>query len=247
MRVKSNSSFIQTKNVRSFLVSMNAVLHADEGVLVAVWGRAGRGKTRTSIEYHAEENCVYRRALKLWTELWMLQDLCFELGVRKDQLPGRKAKAWAIIVDSLKKDPRPVFIDEADKINHNLLEVVRDLADITGCPFVLVGEEELLPLMERNRRVWSRTCQAVKFGPIDALEAVYYAKKSLEVQNGDGSWHALEIPEEGAKLLEDASGGDFRLIKRDSFETAKIAAANGTHRPTVEMVEKAIKQGLRGK
>ena len=56
-----------------------------------------------------------------------------------------------------------------------------------------------------------------------------------------------EEAEEGAKLLEQASGGDFRLIKRDSFETAKIAGANGSHKATVEMVKEAIKKGLRGK
>jgi hypothetical protein len=126
---------------------MNSVLSLDEGVLVAAWGRAGRGKTRTSIQQHAENGYVYLRALVLWTELWMLQDLCREVGVKEMEIPGRKAKAFMLIVDALRKNPRPVFIDEADKINYRLLEAIRDLADITGCPFVMVGEESLLLAM----------------------------------------------------------------------------------------------------
>ena len=68
-----------TKNVRNFKVMMDGLeLGAGEGRLGMVYGRAGRGKTRTSQWYHAHNGGVFLRMQTIWrtSELEFIRALC---------------------------------------------------------------------------------------------------------------------------------------------------------------------------
>ncbi|MFZ5775079.1 MAG: AAA family ATPase [Thermodesulfobacteriota bacterium] len=227
--------FVKTKNVRNFEVMMDGLdMAAGEGRLGLVYGRAGRGKTRTSQWYHAQKGGVYLRAVTIWSPTNFLAALCRELGSISP--PKRKGAAFEEAVTLLMASKKPVFIDEIEKMPSFFLDLVRDLSDLSATPFVLVGEEELVTVMRRNRRVWSRTYQQIEFKPIDPADVIIYAKEAAE----------LAIDPRVAAVLHKASEGDFRIVRRDLLSLVQYANAKGTKEITPEMASTATKAGLHG-
>lgn len=227
--------FVHTQNVKNFISAMTeAEKVGKDPALLMFYGQAGRGKTSAAKFFAAQNDWVYARALTGWTELWMMQDLCFELQI--DPIPYRKKPAFEAAVNSLRKYPRTIVIDEADRMNRMLLDWMRDLADVTYVPIALVGEKELVPKMKSERRIWSRTLRAVEFGPISAMDILFFAKQAADLTLTAGQ----------ADLLKQAAEGDFRLVARDIRRIEDLAAVNKSG-ITDDMVNTAIKQGLRGK
>lgn len=227
--------FVKTGNVRRFEALMDGLaMSAGEGRLGLVYGRAGRGKTRTATWYAAHNGCVFLRCLSIWrhSELGMLQALCRELGVRN--IPHRKAPAFQAAMEAMMANPKPVFIEEIEKLPYAFLELVRDLSDLTTAPIVLVGEEELENLLKRNRRIWSRTFRQMEFSPVEPADIVTYANQAA----------GLQIRPEVMALLNGSSGGDFRLVKRDIINLVDVCNANNTAEPDAKMAKVAIARAL---
>ena len=100
------------------------------------------------------------------SSLDFMQALCIEAGIAPP--PGRKGSAISEIIQRLRGTDRPVFIDEAQSLPRDFLNVILDLCDATACPFVLVGEEELRGILQQHKRIWSRTYHVLEFEPISA-------------------------------------------------------------------------------
>ena len=228
--------FIHTKNVRNFQVMMDGLdLAAGEGRLGLVFGRAGRGKTRTAQWYAANHACVYLRVPTIWSEFDFLQGLCREFGILRP--PGRKSLCFTEIVDQLISAPKPVFIDEIEKLSRRMLDLIRDISDVSTAPIILVGEEELVTVMRANRRVWSRTYQQVEFAPIGVADILKYATEST----------GLTMTTDAAKGIYTATGGDFRLVRRDLITLVQHANARGISEIDADAVQVATASGLSGK
>ena len=192
-------------------------------------GPAGRGKTTAAREYAAQEGFVYARYGKGWkNELWMLQDLCFELGI--DPVPKRKKPAFKAIEKRLLEAPTPVIIDEADKFDLERLEWIRDLVDRTAVPFALVGEKLLLHLMNRERRFWSRTLRTVEFGPIQSTDILFFAKQALDCR----------LTAQQGEMLGQAAKGDFRPVKIALQHLENLVEIHKAESVTDGLVKKAI-------
>lgn len=227
--------FVHTKNVRNFFDAMKeAEKVTAEPVLLTFHGEAGLGKTSAARFFAAQEGWTYARALRGWSELWMLQDLCFELQI--DPIPKRKKPAFEAIVGRLHAQPRAVLLDEADKLNENLLEWVRDLADLTFVPFALIGEKLIMRKMQREKRVWSRTLRAVQFEPISSKDILFFAKQAA----------GLTMSADQAQQIRTPTNGDFRLVARVCRELENLVDVNKTDRITSDMVQVAVKHGLWG-
>ena len=226
-----------TKNVRNFKVMMDGLeLGAGEGRLGMVYGRAGRGKTRTSQWYHAHNGGVFLRMQTIWrtSELEFLRALCRELGILS--APHRKGPAFMAIVDVLISNPKPIFLDEIEKLPRYFLDVIRDLSDLSTAPVILIGEEELVSYMKMNRRVWSRTFQVLEFLPISKPDIVAYIRSAA----------GLSVDKGVTGVFYEASGGDFRIVRRGLLALIQIANAKQTDQITVDMAQVAVKTGLRG-
>jgi hypothetical protein len=234
-KVQIKPVFVKTGNVRRFETLMDGLeLSAGEGRLGLVYGRAGRGKTRTAVWYAAQTGCVFLRCLKIWrqSELGFLQALCRELGVMS--VPHRKDPAFRAALDAMVANPKPVFIEEVEKLPYMFLEIIRDLSDLSAAPVVLIGEEELVSLLKRNRRVWSRTFRQMQFGPVEPADIVTYANQAA----------GLKLSAEVMGLLHQSSDGDFRLVKRDLINLVDACNANSTTEPDARMTKVAIKRAL---
>lgn len=238
-KVQLKPTFVKTRNVRNFEVLMRGLdLGAGEGRLGLVHGRAGRGKTRTSQWYAAHNDCVYIRMITVWrtSELEFLKTLCRELGVVNP--PHRKGPCFVEIIDRLLVNPRPIFLDEIEKLSSHFLDVVRDLADLAKIPVILIGESELPVAMRRNARVWSRTQQQLEFEPISSADIVYYISECT------GS--VIKPTAAMIEIIDRSTAGDFRLVRRALLNLVQIVNAEGSGTVTEQMVKIAVKTGLNG-
>lgn len=236
--IRFNPVFVNTKNVANFRVVMDGLrLAAGEGCLGLIHGQAGRGKTRTAQHWHAANPSVYIRAVTVWrsTELEFLRLLARETGVVSP--PGRKGPCFTRVVEALAREPVPVFVDEVEKLPRYFLDLIRDLSDLSTAPFVLIGEQELEECMRRNRRVWSRTFQALQFTPIEMSDCVVYAREAA----------GLEIPVAAVRVMHQSSSGDFRLVKRILLNLIQILNSDSERTITEEKMKAAIDAGLGGR
>ena len=240
--IKFTPTFVQTKNVRTFETMMDGLFLGRGGKgegderLGCVWGRAGRGKTRTVQAWAARNGCAYIETVSVWSELDFLKTLAYELGIKQNS-PGRRGPCFQMVAEAMLVSGRPVFIDEIERFGQKFLEIVRDLAKITGGIIVLIGEEELPYLMKQNRRSWSRTYKAMEFEPVSQSDIIMYVGKCT----------GLALNEEATAIMHQASGGDLRIVRRDTINLAHAATRlkrNGI--VDAELARIACKQGLQG-
>ncbi len=236
-QVYYNPVFVKTKNVRNFEVMMDALaLNEDEGCFGMVYGQAGRGKTRTCQWYGAHNDCVYLRVLQIWchSELEFLRGFCKAAGIIEP--PARKGPLFQAVIDKMIEDPKPVFIDEPEKLPMKFSEILRDMTEVAGMTIVVVGEEELVPFMKQVRKTWSRTFRQLEFQPIDIPDIILYAKEST----------GLKLSIDVASILLKASDGDWRPVKRAILNMVQYANANETREISEKATRLILKSALTG-
>lgn len=236
--VKFQPRWVSTQNIRQFNAIMEVVKDAEgDGVLVAVIGSAGLGKTRTVRHYASNNDCIYVLCLEDWnsSSLGMLQKLCRELGMERP--PGRKYDCILEVVDRLIRNPRPIFLDEVDLVPKRM-ELVRQLTELTAVPIILVGENRLADHITKNERTWSRTLKVMRFEPVSLADIILYMREAA----------CLEVPEDAARELRASPGGwEWRVIRRLTIELIEIANHYQSRVVTMEMARMAIKMGIKGK
>ena len=240
-KIRFTHAFVQTKNARNFDAVMSGLLMGKGGAregderLGCIWGRAGRGKTRTVQTWAAKSGSAYVETVSVWSELDFLQALARELGVR--QVAWRRGRCFDLVINAMLTNPVPVFVDEAERFGQRYLEIIRDIAKITGGVIVLVGEEELPHLMRQNRRVWSRTYQEMEFEPVSQSDVIMYVKSTT----------TLPLSAPAAEIMHKASGGDLRIVRRDTINLTHAANSLRRHGEVDgELARIACKVGLRG-
>ena len=225
--------FIVTENVKNFISTMeNVKKRMGHDSLAMIWGRAGRGKTRTSRWYATQNNCVYLTSLRDWSVLWMYQDILKGMGISNAAMPKRKKQAFEKIMEESEANPRPIILDEADLLGPRLLESIRDLCKMMWVPWVLVGEDSLPGLMNKDRRVWSRRCASMHFEPMETPDIISFCEQAT----------GLSLPVNIAEIIQRQSGGDIRLIELTLSTCETIAKANKTKEITTEMAKNALKK-----
>ena len=238
----STSVFIQTQNSRNLALMMDDIkMNIGEGRFAVICGSAGLGKSEAIKRYHANSTrTVYIESMITWvsSELAFLRDLCKELGIESPR--HTKNRCFRDIYDYLCENPDTIiFVDEVDRMRNIHLEYMRDLTRSTMCPFVLCGEPNLLPLMKRNGRVWTRTFEPLMFKPMRKSDVIIYAKEATGV----------DINTEIADILHQTStkstpDGNFRLVKR-ALQYAVQYANSASSTITKKVAATAIKSAIR--
>lgn len=220
------SVFVENRNVRAFREAVRVLEDATTGApgLGVVWGQAGRGKTVCAREYAVRTGAVYLRAMQDQTPTGLLSALAYELNGSE---PRTTDRAKRIICQTLDRTPRAILVDEADRLRLPLIEHLRDIHDQTGAPLVLIGEERLFPMLNAQRRLWSRVTQTVEFRPIASEDVQIFLAKAC----------GLGCDEPPASELVRRSGGDFRLVYRDAVELERMARANGLRSVSLELIK----------
>jgi len=180
-------TIVKTKDVRRAMGHTSELLtRPDNTEGMGVWfGPPGAGKT-TTLAYVANlYDGIYLRALSCSTVTSILGDICTALGWVSSK-PGqkrmlRKSDMVDFIVTKLTMGEdgsppppmRPIFIDEADYCLRDfvLMDILRDIYDITRCPVVFVGMEEFARKLREHARFARRTVLSTEFHGLDREDA----------------------------------------------------------------------------
>lgn len=240
--------WVETENETLFLSLMEIIDQgAGEGRFGLIYGRAGRGKTKTTARWAAQHNAPWLKVLDIWrkgSEMGFLQELCKKL--KAPSLPNSKNALFMIAVEQLLTLPvkrRVLFLDEMDLLP-KYLNLVRDLAELTAAAVILIGEGEhddrglsgLPAIMAQSDRVWSRTLDAVHFLPVAAPAIVHYGWAGA----------GLRIDPGAATLLNQTpGGGDWRVIRKRLYKLTALANSKKTRDASLQMAQQVLKEELK--
>ncbi|ABK99987.1 AAA family ATPase [Pelobacter propionicus] len=175
-----------TKNMRKFMQAVDDLLSRPMGTegMGLLWGAPGEGKSTAVARVCDQFNGIYVRAVGCWTVTSMLGDLCRELGGDRKL---RRKDMIEFIVYELKKDnctPRPIFIDEADYCfrQFDMVDALRDIYDLSGCPVIMIGMEDIAKKIKTNARIARRITQWVEFKGLDLEDVKTVARECCEVE-----------------------------------------------------------------
>lgn len=212
---------VKTKDVRRFMQAVEDLLNRPMGTegMGLLWGPPGTGKT-TSLAYVANVyDAVYVRAVGCWTVTSMLGDLCRELGGKRML---RRSDMVEYIVEELTRDgrqPRPIFIDEADYCfrQFEMIDSLRDIYDLSGCPVILIGMEDIARRIRTHERIARRITQWIEFKGLDLDDTIQVATEVCDSKlSGDLLRH-----------LHKETGGNIGRIIIGLTKIEKFALANG--------------------
>jgi DNA transposition AAA+ family ATPase len=178
-----------TKDIRRLVQGVDDLLNRPSGTegQGLLWGHPGLGKT-TAIAYVANKyDGIFVRALGCWTVTSMLGDLCRELGGKRK---CRRSDMVEFIVAELKKPgtaPRPILIDEADYCfqDFKMVDTLRDIYDLSKCPIILIGMEDIARLVKTKETIARRITQWVEFHGLDLDDTSLVARECCEVAISD--------------------------------------------------------------
>jgi DNA transposition AAA+ family ATPase len=187
------------KNIVNLTGVWHSVAERPAGLpgLVLVYGTTGAGKT-TAVTWLANRpnvDALFIRAQATWgdSKQSLLDALLLELEI---DAVGRNAMRFRQVVEAMTEASRPLIVDEIDYLvppfgNFILLEMLRDLHDITGIPILLVGMQGIERQMPKRKQLARRISDWVEFQPLDLEDARVLADTITEVHVTDDLLAAL--------------------------------------------------------
>lgn len=212
--------FAMTGNVELFVALANSLESRDRGVdgMGLVFGEPGLGKSRTAIWYadKLRLGAVYYRAKEHTTLRSLLEGIVIELG----QAPMyRTSDLYGQAKDALREIPRTVIVDEIDYLagQGRGIQTLRDLADETGAPVIMIGMMDAERKVARFRHLYDRLqAHIMRFRPLPVEDVARFCGQVCEVGMDDSA--VAEI----ARI----SGGKLRKIIAEIYKVERIARAN---------------------
>lgn len=179
------TTFAITKNVQRYMAGIEAVstpIRGRIGMMLA-YGPPGTGKTETGMWYAAQNEVPYIRARDITSRRSLLSNIVGELG----HAPSYRSDAlFDQAVDQLMERPRVMIIDEVDYLmKGGMVEVLRDLNDITNSPIILMGMEFADKKLKRYRHLFDRISAIVRLELFDEAETANLAGQICETPLAD--------------------------------------------------------------
>ena len=188
-----NKVFVRTKNVKKFVALMEEVkqLPANIPKIVLVFGEYGLGKSETIKWWTFKNDCIYVRANQGMTSRWLLSEIAEELG---EEAFWHIQDTFNLVEQKLKQNPKPLIIDEVDYlVTNNVIEILRDLHDRTGCPMILVGMVNIDKKLSRYPHLKDRVYKSFKFESYDKQDIKQILSELSEIPITDDGLEYLAI------------------------------------------------------
>lgn len=209
--------FATTKNVSRFLNGMAAAEEPIKGRvgMCLVYGQPGTGKTEVCQKYAADNQYPYIRATNIMSNRGLLSKIVAELG----EAPAYSSDAlFDQAIEQLLIHPRTLIIDEVDYLcRGGIVEILRDLNDITNVAVVLVGMHEVDKKLKRYRHLWDRLSAVVHFETFDFDDVSGLTEQICEVK----------LSPDAVRLIYERSGGKFRRILVWFARAERMARSSG--------------------
>lgn len=179
--------FVQTENFKRLKEAEKLVAKrgAREAGLVIVKGVFGIGKSELTERWAADSGYVFVRAKETWTKRALLDELAEKMGLAKG---GRNQEVQARIIGKVAVDMVPLIVDEADflvRSTASLLEVLRDITDLTGTMCFLVGMEQFPMKVARYQHIASRVAKVVELETLSLTDVKTTVAAKAEVAMDD--------------------------------------------------------------
>lgn len=221
--------FVKTENFRRLAEAQKQVERrgAREAGLVLIRGRYGIGKSALTDRWASDSGWVFVRAKATWTKRALLDELAELMGLSKT---GRNQEVQARIIGKLAVDGVPMIIDEADFLvggsTASLLEVLRDITDVTGTMCFLVGMEHFPMKVAKYGHIASRVAQVIELEPLSLADVKVTVTAKSEVL----------IDDDVLPLLLAQSEGRMRLVLNAITNIESWAEANSWDKVTAQML-----------
>lgn len=220
--------FVITQNYRRLKEAQAAVdkRGAREAGLVIVKGPFGVGKSELVERWSIDNHAIFVRCKETWTKRALLDELADKMGLDKR---GRNSEVQARIIGRLAVSMAPMVFDEADFLIRStaaLLEVIRDISDMTGTACFLVGMERFSDTLARYGHIASRVNRVVELTPA-VLEDVKAACERLA---------EVSIAADLVERIHTESNGRMRLVLNAIAMVEQYATANSWKSVSAEQV-----------
>ena len=180
---------VETGTISSLIRTLESLSTrgAGEEGMALFYGPPGAGKTTALAYAQLRTQATMLRARSTWSITSMLGQLLRELGLSET---GSRDTRLDRIVEHLSMHPRPILIDEVDYAlrRPDLLDVFRDVYDLSKVPVVFVGMQDAPrilrshPRLLRHRR---RVARWIKAAPLALDELKRVAEELCEVAVGE--------------------------------------------------------------
>lgn len=225
--------FVHTENFKRLTEAHNLVMRrgAREAGLVIIQGQYGVGKSELCERWAVEHGAIFVRCKQTWTVRALLDEIADKMGVAKG---GRNSEVQARIIGKLAVQMVPLMLDEADHLirsTASLLEVVRDITDITGTSCFLVGMERFGYNLARYEHIASRVARVIDFQPITVADV----RAAVDAKAALGDAHdspKLPMDDSAIQLIHEQCKGRMRLLLNAIANIEGWAAANGWKKVT---------------
>lgn len=149
IRKGHSTAFIETRTWQQFQHACKTAL--EENAIVIVYAKPGTGKTRARQEYSLRKTTT--RPIEILcsaniTTKYFVQKIAKELSLDY-KIP--LAQLEDNVAEKLKKNPRPLFIDQANYLNEKSLGSICYIWEIATVPIVLIGTTDLYDLFNTSR------------------------------------------------------------------------------------------------
>jgi DNA transposition AAA+ family ATPase len=151
--------------------------------IVSFYGNSGLGKSVAAAFVANKFRAAYVECKSVWTKRKLLSAIATELGIT----PGKSAADMLDqICEELALSGTPLIIDEMDHIvNKKFVEVIRDIADGSNAPVLLIGEEQLSRKLQKWERFHNRMLAWQPAQPADIKDAQQLVQMYCEINIED--------------------------------------------------------------
>jgi DNA transposition AAA+ family ATPase len=150
-----------------------ATVARDDGCMAVIIAPSGTGKTMVMRVLAENASGLYLTCHTHMTPRRFLQSLCDLAKVRTD------ARTTADLVEALcaklSGSGRSIFLDEAHQLRGELFSLIRTIYDMTGCPIIMAGTDQILPHIDdraNHRGQFNSRC--IKY---DLMQHVFNAER----------------------------------------------------------------------
>lgn len=143
------NSFIETRSWMQFQHACKTAI--EENVIVVVYAKPGVGKSRCLQQYSTTRMSTMPIEVLCSANIttrYFAQKIAREASL-DDKLPT--AQLEDKIADRLKRNPRPLFVDQANYLNEKALGTICYLWEKARIPIVLIGTKDLFELFNQSR------------------------------------------------------------------------------------------------
>lgn len=230
-----DDKFIETRNYERVLELVDSLLTTSVGVdMAAVIAPYGRGKSEIAknvVANNPRTVLVYFQGGESLPE--MLREISFKVSKVR---PRSRQDSLQAIRNGMRPKPKLIIMDEADKMKARHLNQLRALHDLYKTPIMLLGEQPLHDILQREGRLISRVRKVLHLDPIGLPEVVAFYRKAVN--------QAVTIDQ--AKALLRHSEGDFRRLMFGCVIAAEAMQKSGITEIDNAILQVVLKSTING-